>query len=518
MPNLNYPIPDLEATVERQVAISVAKQLCKIMEIKDVPNVVFNGQHQDRPTSGSADQDNITRNELNGYANVFITYEEEDTEDAINVNAGFYRPNEMYLFNDEDIGVKVFANYIHTIGRIQFRYQGVDRNMAHQFNNKMRTKYFMLQQEYLIEPEYNYYIPNEVFYALLVMYKMKKGVIGEGVSDSKYLSQHFIKPIYVKKRSDGVVDALYKREIQSGVFGDLSPDTKVLPEKEGENSKVTLTYTFEFKYHKPSNIRLVLPIMVGQKTIPKQFRLFNQPYDPDRKPLHLRPSSYENLIYRSIPNINRNDEWQEHEMLRSPNWDEFNNPDVKDYMVPIMSMLLQIPATDKRTVCTLESLKHRFKIHDKVYRYMSAVGKDLLSVNKSAVILSVFYNDVRMSPDIFEWDDERDAIVAKEDLDLLKVYHVVVSLNIKLTNNSFDINKFLEHGESSKIILTILFPGMKNDHNGDDDDDIINRDGTLKKDALEKILEKYYKPGDQLYRYSNSDISVLCQSYKDTTK
>lgn len=503
MPNIDFPIPDLEATVERHVAVGVAKQLCTIMELPDEPVIVFNGQHEERPSAGSQDQDNINRNELNGYTTVFVTYEEEESEYAVPLGYGFLRPNEFYLFRDSEIDVNVFANHVQTIGRLQFKYQGVDRNRASQFNNRMRSKYFKLLQEYLLEIEYNYFIPNEVVHGLLIAHQMKVAATGSNETNVKYLANHLIKPIYVKKRSDGAVDKLYKREVQSNIYGNLDPETKVMLEKENDNSKVTVTYTFEFTYYKPTNIRLYLPVTIGQNSLPKQLRKLNLVYDPERKPKKQIVSTYNGLLVRSIPQLNKNDEWMKHAMLRSPNWDEFDDPDVKNYMLPIMSKLCQIGKIDKRTIVTLDDLNKSFKINEYVFKYMQDCGKDMLSTNRSAVLLTVFYNKTRMSNEIFEWDESRQAIVAKEDLDMLVVYHVVISLNYSMTNDNFDMNKFLQHGKSAIEIINRLYP------NGLINKDInLNEDNSINYNDVDKVLEEQGNAKEYLRRYTNSYISV----------
>lgn len=507
MPNIDFPIPDLEATVERHVAIGVAKQLCTIMNIPDEPVIVFNGQHEERPSAGTQDQDNINRNELNGYTTVFVTYDEEENEYAVPLGYGFLRPNEFYLFRDKEIDVTVFANHVQTTGRLQFKYQGVDRNRASQFNNYMRSKYFKQLQEYLLEIEYNYFIPNEVVIGLLIAHQMKVAATGSSEKNHKYLADHFIKSIYLKKRSDGVIDKLYKREIQSNIFGNLDPETKVLLEKEGDNSKVTVTYTFEFSYYKPTNIRLYLPVTIGQNSLPKQFRKLNLVYDPERKPKRQFISSYSGLLVRSIPQLNQNDEWMKHAMLRSPNWDEFDDPDVKDYMLPIMCKLCQVGKKDKRTIVTLDELNESFKINKYVFEYMKDCGKDMMTNNKSAVLLTVFYNKTRMSNEIFEWDEARQAIVAKEDLDMLVVYHVAISLNYSMTNDNFDMDKFLQHGKSAIEIIDRLYPNSLKDK-----DVHLNEDGSANYDDIDKILTEHGNGKAYLPRYTNSDLGLATTS------
>lgn len=505
MPNIDYPIPDLEATVERQVAIGVAKQLCTIMELPESPVVVFNGQHEERASAGSQDQDNINRNELNNYSNVFITYEEEEHESAVALGYGYMRPNETYLFLDKEIGVKVFVNHVQTTGRVQFKYQGIDRNRAHQFNTRMRTKYFKMLQTYLLELEYNYFIPNEVVYGLLLAFEMKKAAIGSTEENHKYLARNFIRSIYVKKRSDGAVDKLYKREVQTNIYGTLDPDTKVLLEKEGENSKVTLTYTFEFSYYKPNNVRLYLPIMIGQNSLPKQLRKINQVYDPEvRKDKFV--STLSGLLARNIPQLNQNKEYLKHRMIRSPNWDEFDDPKVKNYMLPIMCKLCQIGKVDKRTIVTLEELNNSFNINEYVFKYMQDCGKEMLTNNQSAVLLTVFYNDNRMSCDIFEWDEEREAIVAKEDLDILTIYHVVVSLSYSLNNSTFDKDKFIQHGQAAKEIINRLYP------NGTGHDINIGEGGVADPNDIDRVLTKNGNGFAYLNRYIISDISLSTKS------
>jgi hypothetical protein len=503
MPNYHFPIPDLEATVERQVALSVVKQMCSNMDMREEPIVVFNGQHNERPTSGSQDQDNINRNELNGYTSVFITYDEEEHEDVVANSFGYYRPNDILLFSDPDINVRLFANYVRTIGRIQFRYQGVDRNRASQFNNYMRSKYFSLKQTWLFEPEYNFFIPNELTYCLVVANKMKNAALKTDVRDSEYLRKHLISAIKVKRRADGEPDKLYKKEIQSGVFGDLSPETKVLLEKEGENSKVTLTYTLEFVYSKPTVVRLYMPNFIGQQTIPKELRKFNLPYDPERKPNKNKISSYSDYLFRNISQLNTNDEWMNTAMLRYPNWDEFDDPQVKDYMVPIASFYCPI-RNNNRTIITMDFIQKCFKVHPSIIRYMEECGGDMLSPSKCGILLSVYFNDTRMSGEIFHWDSDCNAIVANDDLDRLIIYRVVLSLNRSMSNSSFDVNTFLEHGEAARLIIDRVFPNKDIYH----EIELDAEKGTMTYTQLDDILTRNSCGFDQIQRDTVSTISV----------
>ena len=279
VPNLTVPINDIQYSVERPVIYDIVRQLLDITQISHKTPIMFYGdENKAAQKNSSLEKDKLAENYWPFNEKVYIEVDEDYEKDRI-LSTAVRKPENLFIFKDESLGVAIKPVYSSSDVNIQFKYRASDKNQATRWRNEMRTRISMMRDINLHELVYHYHLP-EVFVAIIKeIHRLRESIAGYGESFEEYFTKYLtINASLINNfAGNGELWAISERQIRVQGYFDFD-DVPDKPEKEGDHDNWTVSVNYRFRYDKPIECHMSYPLMVHQQELDSRFWSAEQAY------------------------------------------------------------------------------------------------------------------------------------------------------------------------------------------------------------------------------------------------
>lgn len=430
MPNINVPISDLLATVERPIIFDVIRQLQDRTGISSKTQIRYWGEDAKAQQWNSAIDTNKREHNLwPVVSNLTIEVEEDFNEDQL-LGIVVKQPDVPFIFLDGDIDVYIKPVFSPQDVTIRFKYKARDRNDAIRWRNEFRTRLGMNRQIFLHTLQYSYLFPQAYMDLLNTIWTMKEAVAGNGLDFLTWFKRHATNKLTELSNINATSTVYAVAQSQVDVQGmfDVSgvPDK---PEKDGELENWTITANYRFRYSKPINTVCYYPYMVHQQIVPKQYRFPNT----EKNLLEMWTTS--NQSGQAFSFFQADSQYlmrQANLGIAIPEFDDFQPGTIPSTTLRMFTALTNITVADKRTLLNLSELGD-YSIHPDILTFLKSGEYSHLATSFNSIFLLQLYENENIVSDGILSVDSNLNVVATSDLDLTKRYHVRMSLCADMT-------------------------------------------------------------------------------------
>lgn len=420
-------LPDVYESITRPVALQVSRALLRALELPDTIQVLFPGGTEEALQPGS--QANF-KGEVSGFGSdsrLKIELTENTIEDRV-LNTATLQKENVVVFYDPELDVRVWPVYSGTELQFQFEFRAPNRVLAKRFRDEITTRSAMLRRELMFEFNYRYLFPRQFLKLLHHVYTLRENVAGYGDTYNEWMSNHLSLKATNVASADGRNVELAIAETQTTVPGFFDFAAIVEPEqKDKETGTWTVTFNYSVTFDKIIAIAMQYPLSVHNQLIDFDYQaspivhgFATDPYKGRRIPSSSRNDFdklsvlYDGSLLEREPVITvpENDPWRP----------KFVPPATKD----VLLALLQITPEDRRTLVNLDELGE-YGFESPILEYVKASYRGLTRYGHSMFHVELFEGQTSIHHSKVEIDSDLN-FFSKEDLDLRKVYHLRISV------------------------------------------------------------------------------------------
>lgn len=440
MPRIVANVPQTYENIIRPVAIDIARQVAKMLNLPEDINVLVPGQAKMALFPNSALGADGTANPATFGHNERLLLEvtESPVEDRILTTAVHQKEN-LPFFVDPTVGVRMYPVYSGTELSFNFTYRAESRTVARRFRNDLLAHTAAMREEILHEVQYYYHVPYVFLHLLKHVHELRERVAGYGDSFDKWVQDHITPNATTITDQIGQNQALAIAEFQThgmGVFqfiGTTEPEEK---DKEGGTYNVMFQYRAVFD--QVINAVAEWPLLIHQSLVDEPWR--SQPWssgelvDPNRRK---RAPSLSRYAFDHFSNVYSN---PCKELVMDgyviPNYDEWR----PSYVVPNTSTLfvamMGLDPTAPNTLFELMGDLDGYQLDPELREFILKEAPFMGHKGLSIFDLRLFEGDYPMDDGILSVSRPELIVLSNAVMDLRKVYHV----RLALVNDLFTLN------------------------------------------------------------------------------
>lgn len=451
------------ALIDRPVIYSVLRKVQDQTGISSKTLIRFFGEDAKSMQIGSTMEQTTEHNIWPVVEALTIEVEEEFRIDSI-LTMQVHRPENPFVFLDSNIGIYLKPAYSTQDITIRFKYKAKDRNQAVKWRNDVRTRVAQLRTTLMHELAYSYHLPEQYIELIKEIYALRETIGGYGESFDQYLVNHSTSRLTILSNQNGSKYIYAIGERQAGIVGSFDfegfPDK---PEKEGDVDNWAVSFAYKFRYEKPISVVCKYPFLVHQQWVSEKY--MPQPsYDLVQVYKQLN-SSGEALAYFQTDNTNYRNMADRGVMI--PSFDEFLPAYIPAFTVKVLSALLTITESDKRTLMNLKDLGD-FSFRQEILDFMVGENAFMGRAMASIFYCQLYENENALDETMLSIDSNLN-IVATADLDIRKQYRIRISLIADLTMvMSEGIARLKANPVAMNLIINAMNAALSNSGNQKD--------------------------------------------------
>lgn len=457
MPRISLPIADVYTQVERKVAINMAKTIIKLAALDDDVIVSFPGKGEEQPLQGSRnDKDKGTETPNLSHSSKLSIQFTEEYEEADILTTTVHQINNLNLFADAELGIRMCPVYLPTTGRLTLTYRCEDEYEATQFRDRFRVKCSENRAEFILSSDYEYSMPKQFMLLLYQIWTLRENKAGYGESFSQWFNAHVSDKSTILTNLAGKQSLQAFRERQDNITAWFDFTTPPPINKEQQGAVRTVEFEFHYRYEKPAHMYMQWPIVIHQQLLPKMYR------GDGVDKTYAKMEGSMSAINQGMQMFREMDTWPQgsYHGVRVPYFDEWINTTQHRDTSNIITLLVTLDKPDATNTVSLKSLPF-FKLKDTVVEYMSKYASRQTIYGKSPFLVTVYENDNKLSERLVKLDSD---LTLHFDFvpDLRKTYRLQISLLCNLTILSdADIEELRLNPEMCTMILQAYFPKEK---------------------------------------------------------
>lgn len=276
MPHSLILLPDVYESVTRRVATAITEQVARNMRLPPQTLVYLPGNTDAVPLNDGSVFGNCCAPNIHfpSEARLVVRYSEE-VDDSTTLTTGINNLENLPLFNDPIRDVVIRPVWRYVTFNLTMEYTAPSIVIAQRWLDEQRARISMGRAEQYSVAEYHYAFPDAVMKLLRIMHKtMEESDYPTGVPFEEWVKQYLTVPTTTIAAIDGTDERLAVVERQVEIIGwpDFTngPPT---PERDGSNTGAyVVTFTYAFRYNRPTHMFTKFPYVVHQKAIPKPLR------------------------------------------------------------------------------------------------------------------------------------------------------------------------------------------------------------------------------------------------------
>ncbi len=457
MPKLLLEVPDTDASTARPITLEIIRQVMKATGIDKNTTILFPNEEEEEAQLGSRLNDDGEKNKFTSTNKVIVDVEEEYSQDKILATAVYY-PENNYVFLDNDLSTYIKPVYGSTEVTINFRYRARDKVLARRWRDDIKNRTAMMRDVNVHDVDYHYLLPPEFIFILQEIHRLRELQAGYGDVFDDYLKNNSTQRLTLLTNLAGSKDAWAISETQQRIQGWF--DFEGVPEqgsKDNDTNSWTISFAYKFRYDKPLACAMSYPLMIHNQTLSKKFRDSKTPYELEDTQRSYSLSMFNLSFFEKNPIYNPN-------LLTTgigiPEVDDFVPSQVIPTTIRVLTALVKLTETDKRTLLDLQALG-KYQLNEIVMDFLLESEYPFVSKTYGSILQVSVYRNVNIVPDRFVSVNNAGVVSVIDDLSLRDFHHVRLSLvsDLSLLTNDA-IERLREHGCAFKHILAVIEPRL----------------------------------------------------------
>lgn len=432
MPRIVQEIPQTYENIIRPVAIEVARQIAKMLNLPADIQVLMPGAAEttlypntELGASGTADPSTFGHGER-----MLLEIQENPVEDRILTTAVHQKEN-LPFFLDSKLGVKMYPVMSGTELMFNFVYRANSRGSARKFRNEMLSRTAAMREEILHEVNYYYHVPYVFLHVLKQIHELREKVTGYGDNWDKYVTEHITERATTLTDQIGFNQQLAIREFQVCPLGAFQfIGTTEAEEKDKESGTFTITFQYKFTFDQVINCVMEYPLMIHNQLIPEPWR--SKPWssgelvDPNRRNRFPSLSRYAFDHFTNLyPSACKT---QLLDGVIIPNFDEWRPSFVIPNTSTLIAALLAIDPTAPQTLFELMGDLDGYKIDPSLTEFIRKEAPYMNRKGGSIFDLRLYEEDNPMDDGLLSVSVPDLVVTSNAVMDLRRIYHVRLAL------------------------------------------------------------------------------------------
>lgn len=432
MPTVLLPVPETHESITRPVAFNAARQLLEVTGLPKDTSILITGADRQAVMKGSKLGEEETGVNTFKQTDRFRIDVTETYLEQHALTSAVTRSENVLVFSDEDLGVKIKPAYTHVEVTLNVQYRADDRQSAERWRDDFRARSSMMRDSILHELKYHYPIPKEYLVILGHIHQLREAQAGYGEDLKQWFAQCFTPRITGKTTQAGTHSTLAVNEKQVGVLGRF--DFDYVPEKAERNDDAPswiINFSYTFTYEKPTNCIMEYPLLVHNQLISSRFRDKEHPYDFEKLNNHWSLSRY---VFDDVRGAY---EWRAPVAgYRIPHWDDWLPRHVPLGTTTMFNVMLMVDKNDLNAVMSFSDIPDEYEIDPDLLEFIRSEAPWLHLPGESIIHVSLYRDDIPLEPEYLTVDSELN-IRSTLALDLRRRYH----LRISIVNDLFRLTK-----------------------------------------------------------------------------
>lgn len=441
MPRIVQEIPQTYENIIRPVAIEVARQIAKMLNLPADIQVLLPGNAEttlypntELGASGTADTASFGHTEQ-----LKLEVQENPVEDRILTTAVHQKENLPFFF-DKKLGVRMYPVYSGTELIFNFTYRANSQANARKFRNEMLSRTSAMREEILHEINYYYHVPYVFLHLLKHIHSLREGVAGYGDSWDQYVTDHISPRATTLTDQIGSNQALAIREFQTNALGAFqflgTPDAE---EKEKASGTFTITLQYKFVFDQVICAVAEWPLLVHNQLVDEQWR--SRPWasgeliDPSRR------NRFPSLSRYALDHfVNVYPSWCQTKLMDGyviPNYDEWRPSFTIPNTSTLFTALLGLDPTAPNTLFELMGDLDGYQLDPSLTEFIIKEAPYMGRKGSSVFDLRLFEGDNPMEDGLLSVTTPDLIVLSNAVLDLRKIYHI----RLALVNDLFTLDK-----------------------------------------------------------------------------
>lgn len=392
MPNVSVTLPETTESVSRPIVYDIIDQISKVTKINKNNKIFFPGDTNVMHTNGSTIDSKDERYAI--FDTNYITHIEvtEDYNEDNIASTATSRPEQLPVFVDSSLGIRITPVYVSSDVTIDFKYSCPSKTEAYRWRDDIRMRVSQMRDVNLHDLSYHYLLPLELLVLLKLIHSTRENVAGYDDTLEQYITSRSTDRLTVIGDLVGRDARLGISENQVRVIGLYGWDA--VPEKpERQDSGVwVMNFSYKFTYDKPIACNMKYPIMVHNQLLPIYYTYFtDKSYDIDKVDKSYRRSLDALSAFESDTIINSRID--PNAVITIPEIDDFV---VKNYPTgtgTIFTALCEIDLTDFTSLLNLKELGDVILDQDILQFIVESEYPYITKTYKSILNLSLYRND-----------------------------------------------------------------------------------------------------------------------------
>lgn len=431
-----YPIPSVERTITRPIAITILRQLLEITGLnpKEFRTKVV-GVADSEKVQGSYlnDTENIsdlnnTPNDVDKDINRLSTDKKLTLEIQDEIVGNFVTPvrwhDHLPVFDDQDLKVRIKPVYSDIKTTISVVLNVRDKVEANNWLQEVRRRIYQTAMATTHNADYYYIIPQTVSRGLYEIYKLKENIAPDGEEFGEWLNRCFDNRFDILTNLSGTNHMLVIKEKQVNILGYF--DFEFEPEKpEKEDDKAggwRIQFDYVIRYQRPDNVVFEYPLAVHQQLLPESMLQLTR---PDHWTSYNVFRGHTAAAYHRIAVLGNKHGMKGAEGIAEPWFDDWVPDKAPVRHIQLTRVLLSIAEDEPNWLIDIDDFAETFEFKPEIKRWFGLTTNKIFKERDNPFYFSL-HESTRRLPDSQCHMTEELKIMYHEDLNLKQMYHIVV--------------------------------------------------------------------------------------------
>lgn len=462
MPRIVAGVPQTYENIVRPVALEVARQLAKMLNLPADINVLMPGAAETTlwPKTELAGKDPGDSVTFGHNERLLIEMTENPVEDRILSTAIHHKEN-LPVFLDDKLGVKLYPVYSGTELTFNFTYRSENRATARRFRNEMLSRTAAMREEILHEINYYYHVPYVFLHLLKHIHTLRENQGGYDEDWDAYVNGHIVDRATTITDQIGHNQALAIRELQThplGVFQFVG--TTDAEEKDKDSGTWNVTFGYKCFFDQVIDVVAEYPLVIHNQMVDQVWRSSPWPSgeltDPNRRKRlpSLSRYAFDHFVKDIYPSFCKEKLTDGYTI---PNFDEWR----PTYTIPNTSTLFmaftQVDPVAPGTLFELMGDLDGFWLDPSLREFIIGEAPYMTTKGASIFDLRLFEGDYPMDDGLLSVSRPDLIVISNATMDIRKNYHV----RLALVNDLFTLGpgaweRLRNGGEAAVKIINCL--------------------------------------------------------------
>lgn len=440
MPKIKVPLPVTYENISRPVAVSLAKDVMRLMRIpEDTPVYVTNEfETINQPDAYGLNSHGTNEANFESFRRLRVVATERIKHNSL-LNENIRNNEEPPFLEDRRIGFSIRPNYVQSEITLEFKYTASTRQEAIDWRDAITSD--RGEERESIQHQVKYHIPMQdgIWELIAHIHQLREKTAGYGQEYADYVREITLcdlKPLGTKDH-DVKKLTLAVEEFQAQVQGWFEFDETPVETKVADGSEWEIQFSYKAVYKRARHFYVAFPMVIHQSLIDKKYRDKRPSFSVEelRKngPIGVRALDVLDGNVDSLPPPT--------DGLRFPYWDDWipgyaNQP---PRTIPAASWMIRLDPKDPQDILALREIPH-VRLTKEIDDYFVSVHKTLNKRSGGSCVFTLYQDHLPMAEEALTVSEDL-KVRATIALDLRKTYHLRLSFPVQyglFTNRAID--------------------------------------------------------------------------------